>query len=318
MDAILAKIGSIGLVPVIKLDSADKAPGLGRALVAGGLPVAEITFRTKAAADSIRALRAEVPGLLVGAGTVLNLAQARSALEAGASFIVSPGFDEAVVDFCLERGLPVLPGVTGPDGIMRGLAKGLEVLKFFPAEAAGGLPLVEALAGPFPAVSFVPTGGIDAKNLGAWARRPNVLAIGGSFMAPGALIEAEDWPGIEALCREALLALHGFSFAHVGINGSDEAECGLAVTLLSTLFGIAGREGASSVMCEGIEVTKRPFPGAHGHLAIRCNDVERAVARLEGLGVKALGETAKTEKGRIKAVYLDRELLGFSIHLLRA
>ena len=206
MDAILAKIGSIGLVPVIKLDSADKAPGLGRALVAGGLPVAEITFRTKAAADSIRALRAEVPGLLVGAGTVLNLAQARSALEAGASFIVSPGFDEAVVDFCLERGLPVLPGVTGPDGIMRGLAKGLEVLKFFPAEAAGGVKMLKSLAGPYAhtGVRFIPLGGVNAANMATYLALPGVAAIGGSWMVERNLIVARDWTQIGTLTREAL------------------------------------------------------------------------------------------------------------------
>jgi 2-dehydro-3-deoxyphosphogluconate aldolase/(4S)-4-hydroxy-2-oxoglutarate aldolase len=318
MHEVLEKIATIGLVPVIKVEEAKKAPGLGRALIAGGIPVAEITFRSSAAVDAIRALKSEVPGLIVGAGTVLDLAQATRALEAGASFIVSPGWDDSIVNFCLERGVPLLPGVSGPDGVMRGIAKGLEALKFFPAEAAGGLPMLDSLAGPFASMCFVPTGGIDSSNVGAWARRLNVLAIGGSWMAPLALVEAEDWIGIERLCRDAVSALHAFSIAHVGVNGESEAECRNAVALLGALFGLSGKDGTSSVMLEGLEVTKSPFPGAKGHIAIRCNNVERAVARLAVLGAKVMPGTEKMEKGRMKTVYLDRELLGFAIHLLRA
>ena len=318
MNEVMKRIGEIGIVPVIKLESAELALGLGRALVSGGIPVAEVTFRTTAAAQAIRALRDGLPELLVGAGTVLDLGQARAALEAGASFIVSPAWDEGVVDFCLERGLPVLPGVSGPDGVARGLATGLEVLKFFPAEASGGLPMLDALSGPFPQARFVPTGGIDPSNLGAYARRPQVLAVGGSWMVRADLVAAEDWAGVERLCREAVAALHGFAFAHVGLNGADEGECRAAAALLGGLFGLEGADGASSVMLEGIELTKRPFPGAHGHLAIRCNDVERALARLATLGVGALADTTKMDKGRAKAVYLDREILGFAVHLLRA
>jgi len=320
MEETLARLGSIGLVPVIKLAEAAKAPGLGRALVAGGIPVAEVTFRTAAAPEAIRRLRAEVPGLLVGAGTVLDRAQAESALAAGASFVVSPGFDDGVVDLCRERGLPVLPGVACPDGVMRGIAKGLEVLKFFPAEAAGGLPMIDALAGPFSSMRFVPTGGIDAANLGSWARRSNVLAVGGSWMAPSALIEAEDWASIERLCREAVLALHGFAFAHLGLNNEDEESCRRAAALFSELFGFVPSEGSSSIFQaeRSLEVMKKPYLGAHGHLAILCNDVERAVARFAGLGIGTRPETAAMDKGRLKAIYLDLEISGFALHLLRA
>ncbi len=319
MNEILKTIGEIGLVPVVKLESAEAAVGLGKALVAGGIPIAEVTFRTAAARDSIAAMTAEVPGLLVGAGTVTTVEQAKAAIDAGAKFAVTPGFNAAVVDFCIERGLPVLPGISGTEGIEKGIEKGLSVLKFFPAEPSGGVAMLDALAGPYASLKFVPTGGIDAANLASYARRPQVLAVGGSWMVRPEMIAAGDWTSIERLCREAVMALHGFGFAHLGINSADEAAARKAVDLFSGLFGFAAKEGNSSIMAgESLEIMKSPFLGARGHLAIRCNDVERAVARFAGMGIAVKTETAKMEKGRIKAVYLDIELGGFAVHLLRA
>ncbi|MDP2791656.1 MAG: bifunctional 4-hydroxy-2-oxoglutarate aldolase/2-dehydro-3-deoxy-phosphogluconate aldolase [Rectinemataceae bacterium] len=319
MNDILKTIGEIGLVPVVKLESASKAVGLGKALVAGGIPVAEVTFRTAAARDAIAAMSAEVPGLLVGAGTVTTVEQAQAALRAGAQFAVTPGFNAAVVDYCIEHDLPVLPGISGTEGIEKGIEKGLSVLKFFPAEPSGGVAMLDALAGPYANLRFVPTGGIDTANLASYARRPQVLAVGGSWMVRPDMIEAEDWISIERLCREAVMALHSFAFAHVGINSVDESAARKAVALFSGLFGFAAKEGASSIFPgDGIEVIKGSFLGAMGHLAIRCNDVERAVARFAGMGIAAKPETAKMEKGRIKAVYLDLEIGGFAVHLVRA
>jgi 2-dehydro-3-deoxyphosphogluconate aldolase/(4S)-4-hydroxy-2-oxoglutarate aldolase len=318
MDTLLQRVGEIGLVPVIRLDSAIRAVGLGRALVKGGIPVAEVTFRTAAAEASIRAMSTELPGLLVGAGTVLNADQAVRAIEAGARFIVSPCFVDEVVDCCLERGVPVLPGIMNPDGVARGLARGLEVLKFFPAGASGGTTMLDALAGPFGSVKFIPTGGIDAGNVGTYARRASVLAIGGSWMVPPDRVEAEDWAGVEALCKEAVSALHGFAFAHLGINGPDEAGCRDLAGSFERLFNLVPREGGGSIFAgEMIEITKKPFLGAKGHLAIRCNQVERAVAYFKGLGIEAKPETGKSEKGMLKSIYLDLELGGFAVHLLR-
>ncbi len=319
VNEILKMIGDIGIVPVVKLDSADRAAGLGRALVAGGIPVAEVTFRTAAARDSIAAMTAEVPGLLVGAGTVGTVEQARAAMEAGAKFAVTPGFNAAVVDFCIEHGLPVLPGISGTEGIEKGIEKGLSVLKFFPAEPSGGVAMLDALAGPYANLRFVPTGGIDASNLANYARRPQVLAVGGSWMVRPEMIASGDWTSIERLCREAVMALHGFGFAHLGVNNADEAAARGLVDLFSGFFGFAAKEGASSIMAgENLEIMKSPFLGDKGHLAIRCNDVERAVARFGGMGIAAKPETAKMDKGRIKAIYLDMDLGGFAVHLLRA
>lgn len=313
MNPLMQRMGEIGLVPVIRLDSPRKGVGLGRALVKGGIPVAEVTFRTSAAEEAIRIMTAEVPDLLVGAGTVLTREQAAVAIAAGAKFVVSPSYVDEVVDYCLERGVPVLPGVVNPDGVAKGIARGLEVLKFFPAGAAGGTAMLDAFAGPFGAVKFVPTGGIDAGNLANYARRANVLAIGGSWMVRPEMVEAENWPEIERQCREAVAALHGFSFAHIGINAADESGCRAMVGLLERLFNFPTRETSSSIFSgDRIEITRNPGPGEKGHIAIRCNQMERAVTYLAGAGIGVRpGPSAK-------AVYLDMELGGFVFHLVRA
>lgn len=317
MKDIMQTIAGIGLVPVIKIDDAKKAVPLGKALTAGGIPVAEVTFRTAAAEDSIRAMAAECPGLLVGAGTVLTIDQATRAIAAGAKFIVSPGFDPKVVDFCLERKVPVLPGCNNPSLIQAGLEKGLEVFKFFPAEASGGVKMIDALAAPFGKIKFVPTGGIDASNLGDYARRESVLAIGGSWMVKTDLIEAGDWEGIASLCREAVAAVQGFSFAHLGLNQENEAEAEATAGLLSKL-GFPLKSGSKSIFAgTPFEVMKLPFRGTKGHIGLKCYSVERALTYLGNFGFKAVEETISMDKGRIKVVYLDKEIGGFAVHLVR-
>ena len=262
-----------------------------------------MTFRTAAAPDAIRAIAARRPESSSARAPSRRWSSPRDAAEAGARFVVCPAWDEGVVDYCLERGMPVLPGVSGPDGVARGLAKGLDALKFFPAEASGGVAMLDALAGPFGSMRFVPTGGIDASNIGAYARRPQVLAIGGSWMVKGELVEAGDWPGIERICREAVLALHGFSFAHVGVNGASPEAAAKDAASLASLFGFSARDGASSIfMSDSIELLKSPYLGERGHLAIRCNDVERAVARFRGMGIGDLPDTERVDKGRLRTV----------------
>jgi 2-dehydro-3-deoxyphosphogluconate aldolase/(4S)-4-hydroxy-2-oxoglutarate aldolase len=318
MDPLLKRVGEIGLVPVIRLESAARAVGLGRALVKGGIPVAEVTFRTAAAEDSIRALAAELPELLVGAGTVLSPDQAAQAIRAGAKFIVSPCFVDGVVAYCQERGVPVLPGVASPDGVAKGLAQGLEVLKFFPAGAAGGTAMLDALAAPFGSVKFVPTGGIDAGNLAGYVGRGCVLAVGGSWMVRPDLVEAGNWPAVEQLCREAVAALHGFSFGHLGINAAGEAGCRSLAGAFETLFNLAPRETGGSIFAgDRIEVLKAPGAGGKGHIAIRCNQVERAVAYLAGAGIGTRADSARFDKGMLRSVYLDLDLGGFAVHLVR-
>ncbi len=182
MDVVFEKIREAKIIPVIKLDCVEEAVPLAKALLKGGIPVAEVTFRTKAAAQGIAAIRCELPQMLVGAGTVINAEYARQAVKAGAQFVVAPGFNVQVVDYVVAQGITMIPGVATPTEIEQALCKDLEVLKFFPAEAMGGIKTLCALAGPFANVKFVPTGGINEKNAHDYLMQKNVLAVGGSWM----------------------------------------------------------------------------------------------------------------------------------------
>jgi 2-dehydro-3-deoxyphosphogluconate aldolase/(4S)-4-hydroxy-2-oxoglutarate aldolase len=204
MDPILEKIGQLKLVPVVKIDKAEAALSLGQALIAGGLPLAEITFRTEAAEAAIHILSDQLPELLTGAGTVLTIDQVKQAVTAGAKFIVAPGFNPKVVDYCLEIGIPVMPGVNSPTQIEMGLERGLDVLKFFPAEASGGLKLLKAMAAPYGGVKFMPTGGINPKNLLEYLAFDRVLACGGTWIAETDLIFTGRFDDITRITREAV------------------------------------------------------------------------------------------------------------------
>ncbi|MBM9433645.1 bifunctional 4-hydroxy-2-oxoglutarate aldolase/2-dehydro-3-deoxy-phosphogluconate aldolase [Flaviflexus equikiangi] len=197
------RVARVKLVPVVVIEDAARAEGLAEAMVAGGLPVAEVTFRTPAAADAIRIMSRNA-GMLVGAGTILTVAQAELALDSGAQFIVSPGFSREVVSFCLERGIPVFPGATSATDMTAAVELGLSVVKFFPAETNGGAAAIKAYSAPFGQLRFMPTGGISDKNLDQYLALPQVLAVGGSWMVPQKLIADGEFDRITELCREAV------------------------------------------------------------------------------------------------------------------
>jgi len=204
MTDVLSQIEALGVVPVVVIEDAANAVPLGQALLDGGLPCAEITFRTAAAADAIRSLAATYPEILVGAGTVLTVEQAGAAASAGAKFIVTPGFDAAVVDWCLANKLPVTPGVMTPTDINQALNKSLSVLKFFPAEAAGGVKTLKAISAPYGGVRFIPTGGINLTNLPDYLSLPAVVACGGSWLVKKQLIADRAFDRIRDLAAEAV------------------------------------------------------------------------------------------------------------------
>lgn len=197
------KFYEVGVVPVVVLDDSKDALALAEALVEGGLPCAEVTFRTAAAAESIRLMTEKYPDMLVGAGTVLSKKQVDTAVESGAKFIVSPGFDPEVVDYCLEKNIPVFPGCVSPSEVAQAAKRGLKVVKFFPAEPAGGLPMIKAMAAPYSELKFMPTGGINAKNLNDYLNCDKIICCGGSWMVKGDLVKAGDFDKIKALTKEA-------------------------------------------------------------------------------------------------------------------
>lgn len=198
------KIGSLGVVPVVVLQDAKDAVPLAKALCQGGLPCAEVTFRTAAAAESIQKMTQEFPEMLVGAGTVLTIEQVDAAVAAGAKFIVSPGFDPEIVDYCLEKEIPVFPGCITPSEVAQAVKRGLRVVKFFPAQQFGGVATIKALAAPYVGLKFMPTGGVSAKNLREFLECKSIAACGGSWMVKGDLIEAGNFEEIERLTKEAV------------------------------------------------------------------------------------------------------------------
>ena len=204
MKTIAEQFYEYGVVPVVVLEEAKDALPLAKALVEVGLPCAEVTFRTEAAEESIRLMSEKYPEMLVGAGTVLTTKQVDRAAAAGAKFIVSPGFDPEIVDYCLEKKIPVFPGCITPSEVAQAVKRGLEVVKFFPAEQAGGVAMIKAMAAPYTMVKFMPTGGISAKNLADYLSFGKILCCGGSWMVKGNLIKNGEFDKIRELTKEAV------------------------------------------------------------------------------------------------------------------
>lgn len=312
------KIASLGIIPVIKLNDAANAVPLCRALAKGGLPVAEITFRTAAAEESIRRVAAELPDVLVGAGTVLTIEQADKAMAAGAKFIVTPGFNPDVVGHCVEKGYPVFPGCPTTSDIEQAIKFGLKVVKFFPAEAMGGLATIKAVAGPYGDMLFMPTGGINENNLNEYLSFNKIIACGGSWMAKEDLINAGEFDKIEEIARSAVRKMLGFELVHVGVNCTDADEALDVAKKFSALFGWPVKEGNSSDFAGSyVEAMKAPGLGSKGHVAVACNSIVRAKAYLEGQGFKFNEDSLKLKNGKPVAIYLAEEIGGFAIHLLQ-
>ncbi|WP_156129248.1 bifunctional 4-hydroxy-2-oxoglutarate aldolase/2-dehydro-3-deoxy-phosphogluconate aldolase [Aeromonas allosaccharophila] len=196
MSRWLEQLGKLKVVPVIQIDKAMDAAMLGKTLVENGLPAAEITFRTPAAAEAIRQIKTTIPDIILCAGTVLTREQADQAISAGADFVISPGLNPNIVKYCQDAGIGIIPGVNNPSQIEQGLELGLQLLKFFPAEASGGVAMLKSLAGPYPHVRFMPTGGINLSNLLSYLALPQVLACGGTWIATPPAINGHDWNSI--------------------------------------------------------------------------------------------------------------------------
>ncbi|MFW6212050.1 MAG: bifunctional 4-hydroxy-2-oxoglutarate aldolase/2-dehydro-3-deoxy-phosphogluconate aldolase [Spirochaetota bacterium] len=211
---LLDQIESFGIVPVIVLSDPGQGAPLGRALAAGGLPVAEITFRTTAALAGLEEMVQANPEVIVGAGTVATTQQVDDAVAAGARFIVTPGFNPTVVDHCLEREIPIVPGISGTGEIEQALSRGVTTLKYFPAEALGGVKLLKALSGPYKQVRFMPTGGISLSNIHSYLAEPNVVACGGSWLVPKDLLASGDYDKISAIVARSVAEVIGFSVAN--------------------------------------------------------------------------------------------------------
>lgn len=317
MDS-LKRLAASAVVPVVVLDDAKDAVATAKALLAGGVDVMEITFRTAAAADSIKAVAESCPDMLVGAGTVITLDQCRKAVECGAKFIVAPGFDEEVVRWCVENGVAVTPGCVTPTEIMAAMKLGLNVVKFFPAGVYGGLSAMKALSGPFGGIKFIPTGGVNTQNIGEFIAAPFIHAVGGSWVCPKADIAAGNFEKITELCKQARSAALGFELAHIGLNCENADAASAVCEKLNEAFDLPVKDGNSSMFASsGIEVMKSMFKGKNGHIAIRTNSVELAAAELAKKGFAYDESSAKYKNGRMTVAYLKDEFGGFAVHLLQ-
>ena len=315
---VMKELSRIGIVPVIAINDAADAIPMAKALIEGGLPAAEVTFRTPCAAEAIKAMADAFPEMIVGAGTVLTTEQVDRAVAAGAKFIVSPGLNPTTVKYCQQIGVPVCPGTANPSDIELALSLGLKSVKFFPAEAAGGLKYIKSIAAPYVDMKFMPTGGVNEKNLLDYLSFNKIICCGGSWMVPGDAIKAKDWDRIRELTASAVQLMLGLEIAHVGINSADEAEAMDTATKLCKLLGWTMKVGNKSIFAgTGIEVMKMPFRGEKGHIGIRTNFIERAKAYLERQGFAFDEESANVKDGQLKAIYLKDDIAGFAIHLMQ-
>lgn len=256
--------------------------------------------------------------MLVGAGTVITLEQCKKAVACGAKFIVAPGYSEEVVSWCVENNVAITPGCVTPTEIMAAMSHGLKVVKFFPANVYGGLSAMKALSGPFGGIKFIPTGGVNDKNLAEYISAPFIHAVGGSWLCAKADIAAHNFDKITSLCKEARKTALGFEIAHVGVNAGDAEESLAVCRALDAAFGFGVKEGNSSNFAgSGVEVMKSPYLGKSGHIAVKTNSIPRAAAELAKNGFTIDESTAKYKGEKMVAVYLKQEFGGFAVHLLQ-
>lgn len=319
MNRVLEEISKIGIIPVIKIDDEKDALPLAKSLINGGLNCAEITFRSDAAKKAIKIINDECKGMLVGAGTVINKEQVDEAIEAGAKFIISPGYIDEVVDYCITKNILVIPGCSNASEVAKAVNHHVNVVKFFPAEASGGIEMINAFVGPYGKMRFIPTGGIDECNLKEYLDKQNIIACGGTWMVKGNLIKEKKFDEIESLTKKAVNSMLGYEMTHVGINLNNELEANETCDSFSNLFGFEKKENPNSIFAgKYVEAMKTPFYGKKGHLAIATNYVDRAMYQLSKQGVKFKEESIVYDDNNIPTVaYLENEIGGFAIHLVK-
>ncbi|MEE0799949.1 MAG: bifunctional 4-hydroxy-2-oxoglutarate aldolase/2-dehydro-3-deoxy-phosphogluconate aldolase [Gemmiger sp.] len=319
MNPVLQRVYEIGIIPVIAFNSVDEAIPLCKALMDGGLPAAEVTFRTACAEECIKKIHEELPDMLLGAGTVLTCDQADRALAAGASFIVAPGYDPNVNAHVIAKGGLMMPGTASAGEMQQAMNQGCEVLKFFPAEANGGVGMLKNIGAALKSAKWMCTGGVNAKNVNDYLGYDQIIAVGGTWMCKSDKIKAGAWDEITAMCKEAVDVMLGLELGHIGINCADDTEAMKTAETLGALLSMAVKPGNSSIFVgnKEFEIMKKPGRGTHGHIAIKCNNIDRAVYHLSRRGVKFDMDSMVNKNGKNTAIYLADEVAGFAIHLVQ-
>lgn len=313
------RIMQLGILPVIHIREPQWAEPLAQALIAGGIPAIEILARSEGALDILHHMKQAHPEMTVGAGTIMTVADAEAAVRAGADFIVSPGYDQAMVDACAAWGVSIVPGCTTATELQKAYVSGLRLVKFFPTEAAGGLKAMSDFSGPFAGMKFLPTGGISLDNLESYLSSDRIGACGGSFVAPKDCLERGDFAAITEKCRQARRAALGFRLAHIGINHSDHEEASRTAELLCRLFALPPvRHSKCTFAGTAVECNDFMGPGQKGHIGFQTHSMPRALAWLEDQGVALMEDNRKYDKdGNLSCVYLRDEIAGFAIHIVK-
>ncbi len=314
---ILQEIKEIGLVPVIRIDDIDDALPLAKALCDGGLPIAEITFRTSFAKEAIGLIHKKYPEMLLGAGTILTKDQVDAAIESGAEFIVSPGFNPKIVKYCQEKNILIIPGCSNASDIEMALELGVSIVKFFPAEQLGGLKMIKSLAAPYTNVQFIPTGGINADNIKEYIQYEKVIACGGTWMIDSYAIKEQNFDRIKQLSREAVKSMLGLELKHIGMNANEITSKSIAQKF-AVLFSGEIRETSKGYFGgDEVEVMNNGT-GTHGHIAVGTYSVLRAKKYLKNQGFSFDESTAAfDDNGELKFIYIKEEINGFKIHLIK-
>ncbi|MEG0360375.1 MAG: bifunctional 4-hydroxy-2-oxoglutarate aldolase/2-dehydro-3-deoxy-phosphogluconate aldolase [Longicatena sp.] len=313
---IIDKLHNFGIVPVIAIDSKEAAALLAIALCKGGLAVAEVTYRTSCAHDALKEMKRVCPQMLLGAGTVLNRGQVDSAIDAGAEFIVSPGLNTDVVEYCIEKNILVIPGCATPSDIERAIELGLKTVKFFPSEANGGLKAIKAMSAPYSDITFMPTGGINEENLNSYLEFDKIIACGGTWMINKAYIENKEYKKIEELVHDSISKMLNIHLAHVGLNTKTKSK--KLAKKMSEFSLVNCDERKNSIFVGDLELMINPTRGEYGHLAYSTTNIERAKFFMENAGIIFDKETAMyDEKGKLKFIYTNECINGFAIHLIK-
>lgn len=317
MTELEKRIYLCGIVPVVKINKVEDAPGLAKALCRGGLEIAEVTYRTECAHDAMIAMKKACPDMLIGAGTVLTKEQVDSAIDAGAEFIVSPGLNPKVVTYCKEKDIPIIPGTSCPSDMEVAIENGLDIVKFFPAEANGGLNAIKAMSAPYSQLKFMPTGGINEENMISYLNNPKILACGGTWMVKDDLISNHEYEKIEELTRKAVKKMLDLKLVHVGINCDSWQDARDTANAFLNFTGNQKDEKPASIFADDIECMVNAPYGKVGHIAYSTNNVERAKFCLEKKGVQFDLNSAQYDKnGKMVFIYTKTEIKGFAVHLI--
>lgn len=316
MEKLINKLYGFGIIPVVKIEDASKAIKLAQSFKHKGLAVLEITFRTEAAAQAIQNIALMDPDFCVGAGTVLTLEQLELAINVGAKFIVTPGFNPKIVDEALRRNIPIIPGVSSASEIEAALEKDITVMKFFPAEAMGGLNTIKALSGPYPYVRFIPTGGISQENMIAYLRDERIIAVGASWMSDPKDLMEDRFDVIEEKIENTMNSALELDFDHIGLLSNDYDQ---DIRNLKSMFKQAISTHSKSTFVGQVELVKVKNPLINDvHLAYKTSNIIRSVRYFESLGYQFLEETkVLDDQGKLKAIYFENSVANASIHLIQ-